>query len=76
MERPNLARKEALNPEEAIKHFNLSRRKFYDLIQQEGLPFLAYYIQRKLIIRAEFEKYLLEHPELKRRESYGRPKKR
>lgn len=76
MEKPNLERKEILNPEEAIRHFDLSRRKFYSLIQQEALPFMGYYVQRKLIIRVEFEKYLLEHPELKRSERCGRPKKR
>ena len=46
MERPNSARKEILNPEEAIRHFVLSRRKFYSLIQQEALPFMGYYVQR------------------------------
>lgn len=76
MERPNLERKEILNPQEAIKRFDLSNRKFYRLLQEDGLPFIAYYVQRKLIISVEFEKYLLEHPELKRREHGGRPKKR
>lgn len=75
MSRIDLARKDALNPQEAIEHFILSRRKFYELIKQEGLGFMAYYGERKLIIRTEFEKYLLTHPELRRKE-HGRPKKR
>lgn len=70
----DLARKDALNPQEAIEYFVLSRRKFYELIKQEGLCFMAYYGERKLIIRTEFAKYLLVHPELRRKE-HGRPKK-
>lgn len=75
MSRIDLGRKDALNPQEAIEYFVLSRRKFYELIKQEGLSFMAYYGERKLIIRTEFAKYLLEHPELRRKE-HGRPKKR
>lgn len=75
MSRIDLGRKDVLNPQEAIEHFVLSRRKFYALIKQEGLGFVAYYGERKLIIRTEFEKYLLQHPELRRMES-GWPKKR
>lgn len=74
MSRIDLGRKDALNPQEAIEYFVLSRRKFYELIKQEGLSFIAYYGERKLIIRNEFAKYLLEHPELRRKE-HGRPKK-
>lgn len=74
MSRIDLARKDVLNPQEAIEYFVLSRRKFYELIKQEGLCFMAYYGERKLIIRTEFEKYLFEHPELRRQE-HGRPKK-
>ena len=75
MSRIDLGRKDVLNPQEAIEHFVLSRRKFYELIKQDGLKFMAYYGERKLIIRTEFEKYLLQHPELRRMES-GWPKKR
>ena len=32
MARPNLAEKDILNPSEAIDYFVLSRRKFYDLL--------------------------------------------
>ena len=48
--------------------FVLSRRKFYDLLNNtDGEDFLAYYGERKLILRVAFEKYLLRHPELRRR---------
>ena len=32
MARPNLGEKDILNPEEAIKYWNLSRRKFYQFL--------------------------------------------
>ena len=68
MARPSLAEKDILNPSEAIDYFVLSRRKFYDLLKNTvGVDFLAYYGERKLILRVTFEKYLLHHPELKRR---------
>ena len=68
MTRPNLAEKNILNPSEAIDYFVLSRRKFYDLLKNtDGEDFLAYYGERKRILRVAFEKYLLHHPELRRR---------
>lgn len=68
MARPNLAEKDILNPSEAIDYFVLSRRKFYDLLKNtDGEDFLAYYGERKLILCVAFEKYLLHHPELRRR---------
>ena len=68
MARPSLAEKDILNPSEAIEYFVLSRRKFYDLLgNTDGEGFLAYYGERKLILRVAFEKYLLNHPELRRR---------
>ena len=60
MARPNLAEKDILNPSEAIDYFVLSRRKFYDLLKNtDGEDFLAYYGERKLILRVAFEKYLM-----------------
>ena len=60
MARPDLAEKDILNPSEAIEYFVLSRRKFYDLLNNtDGVDFLAYYGERKLILRVAFEKYLL-----------------
>ncbi|HAX08308.1 MAG TPA: DNA-binding protein [Butyrivibrio sp.] len=68
MARPDLAEEDILNPSEAIDYFVLSRRKFYDLLKNtDGENFLAYYGERKMILRATFEKYLLHHPELMRR---------
>ena len=64
MARPSLAEKDILNPSEAIEHFVLSRRKFYDLLNNtDG----EYYGERKLILRVAFERYLRNHPELRRR---------
>ena len=68
MARPDLAEKDILNPSEAIEYFVLSRRKFYDLLNNaDGEDFLAYYGERKLILRVAFERYLHNHPELRRR---------
>ena len=68
MARPNLSEKDILNPSEAIEYFVLSRRKFYDLLNSaDGEDFLAYYGERKLILRVAFERYLMNHPELRRR---------
>ena len=68
MARPSLAEKDILNPSETIDYFVLSRRKFYDLLKNtDGVDFLAYYAERKLILRVAFEKYLLHNPELRRR---------
>ena len=68
MARPDLGEKDILNPSEAIEYFVLSRRKFYDLLSNtDGEDFLAYYGERKLILRVAFERYLRNHPELMRR---------
>ena len=68
MARPDLGEKDILNPSEAIEHFVLSRRKLYDLLNNtDGEDFLAYYGERKLILRVAFERYLRNHPELRRR---------
>ena len=68
MARPDLAEKDILNPSETIEYFVLSRRKFYDLLNNtDGEDFLAYYGERKLILRVAFERYLRNHPELRRR---------
>lgn len=62
------SRKGYLNPSETIEYFVLSRRKFYDSLNNtDGEDFLAYYGERKLILRVAFERYLRNHPELRRR---------
>ena len=73
MVRPSLAEKGVLNPSEAIEYFVLSRRKFYYLLNNtDGEEFLAYYGERKLILRVAFERYLHNHPELRRLVSWQR----
>lgn len=70
MARPDLGEKDILNSSEAIEYFVLSRRKFYDLLNNnntDGEDFLAYYGERKLILRVAFERYLRNHPEPRRR---------
>ena len=50
---------------EALVLFGLSQRKFYKLLESTGLPFVAAYGKRKIIIRSELEAYLQARPELK-----------
>ena len=48
------------------RRMKASRRKFYDFLEKtDGGDFLAYYKERKLIIRFAFEKYLLQNPKVK-----------
>ena len=79
MKKPALSEKETLNPVEAAAFYNLSRRKFFRFLESdEKFPFLAFYKERKLIIRSEFEKYLEAHSEIKEGLKNGRspvPKK-
>ena len=66
MAKPRLEEKEFLNPEEAIRHWNFSSRKFYRFLDEtDGGMCLAYYKKRKLILREAFEKYLQENPTVK-----------
>jgi hypothetical protein len=66
MAKPNLAEKDVLNPQETIKYFNLSNRKFYKFLSEtDGGDFLAYYKERKLIIRVAFQRYLFQNPQIK-----------
>lgn len=68
MRRAEPKNKDLLNPAEAIDCFRLSRRKFYALLKKnKDNDFIVFYGSRKLIIRTAFEKYLLEHQELRRR---------
>lgn len=73
MSKPRLEDKVYLNPNEAINLFMLSRRKFHKLLKDNNnLDFIAMYGTRRLIVRTNFERYLKAHPELIRRENYGR----
>ena len=69
MQRAALENKDLLNPQEAIEHFRLSARKFHRLLKEKGEnDFIVLYGTRRLIIRIAFRRYLLQHPELKRRD--------
>lgn len=77
MAKPDLGEKDILNPEEAIRYWNLSRRRFYDFLEQtDGGDFIAYYKKRKLIIRLAFEKYLQRNPKEQEELENGRSRKR
>lgn len=77
MARPTLAEKDILNPSETIKLFNLSNRKFYKFLSEtDGGDFLAYYKERKLILRVAFEKYLMLNPEIKEELANGERRQR
>ena len=61
--------KDTMTVQETVAHYKLSRRKFYELLHQDGLDFIAFYYNgRRLILRTEFEKYLNKHPEIRMRE--------
>lgn len=77
MARPDLGEKDVLNPEEAIRYWNFSRRKFYQFLEQtDGGDYLAYYKKRTLIIRLAFEQYLYKNPKVKEELINGRSRKR
>jgi len=71
-----LGEKEYLNPQEAIKYWNLSNRKFYEFLKSGPYKFIALYGTRKLILRAEFDRYLKTHPEVKEALANGEPNKK
>lgn len=73
MKKPSLADKEVFNPSEAAEFYDLSRRRFFRMLEEaDGLPFVAMYKSRKLIIRSEFETFLRFHPETKEALKNGR----
>ena len=73
MTKPALADKSVFTTTEAAEFYNLSKPKFCKMLNEEaGLPFVAMYRKRRLIIRSEFEKFLRLHPEIK--EKLGRKK--
>ena len=69
----SLCDKEYLNPGEAIKHWNLSNRKFYSFLKKGPYSFVALYGTRKLIIRTAFDSYLKENPKVKEKLANGIP---
>lgn len=67
--RPSLENKDVMTVQETIDYYRLSRRKFYALLHEKGLTFVAfYYDNRRLILCRKLEKYLEKHPEIRRRE--------
>ena len=55
--RPPLENKDVMTVQEAIDYYRLSSRKFYALLHEKGLTFVAfYYNERRLILCREFEK--------------------
>ena len=59
MKKPALGDKDVFNPSEAAEFYGLSRRKFFRFLNEAtGLPFIAMYNTRTLILRAEFEAFL------------------
>lgn len=77
MAKPTLAEKDILNPSETIKLFNLSNRKFYKFLGETDCgDFLAYYKERKLILREAFERYLMFNPEIKEELANGESRQR
>jgi hypothetical protein len=59
--------KELITPAEAIDYYTLSWRKMGALMDTKNNFTVKYYDDRSLIIRREFEKYLMQHPELRRK---------
>ena len=73
----NVTEKDFMNQDEAAAFYNLSRRKFFRLLAtKEAAQFFAFYGQRKLIIRVEFEKYRRKNPQIKEALKNGKPRKR
>ena len=61
MKKPALAEKELLNPDEAIRLYGFSSRKFRRLLKQDP-PFVIMYNTRRLIRRTAFDAFLKAHP--------------
>ena len=71
MKRIPVQEKELITVEEAISYYNLIVVRFRKLVKEDGLSFtVRYFGNRTLLIRKELEKYLEEHPEI-RRDSHG-----
>ena len=73
MAKPNLGEKDILNPQEAIRYWNLSRRRFHAFLEKtDGGDFLAYYKKRTLIIGMAFEQYISTNSKAKKELNNGR----
>jgi hypothetical protein len=56
--KPTLADKDILTTAEAAIYFGLSAKKWYLFLEEGPQDFIAFYGDRKLIIKSDFEKYL------------------
>lgn len=66
MKKPELSEKTYLNVREAIELFGLSARKFTRFLKNgDHYSFLAYYHNRVLILREEFQRFLENKPKAK-----------
>lgn len=71
MKRVPVQEKELITVEEAVNHYSLIYGRFRKLVKEGNLSFtVRYFGNRTLLIRKELEKYLEEHPEV-RRDSRG-----
>lgn len=65
--------KDYLSPSEAAEYWNLSRRKFFEFLNQNArTDYMAFYKGRKLIVREAFDTFLKANPEVKEGLSNGR----
>ena len=71
-----LGEKAYLNPQEAIRYWNLSNRKFRIFLEKGSYRFVALYGSRKLILREAFEQYLKTHPQIREELKNGEPNKK
>ena len=66
MKKPELSEKTYLNVREAIELFGLSARKFTRFLKNgDHYSFLAFYHNRVLILRDEFQRFLENEPKAK-----------
>ena len=63
--RTRIEDKEILNPDETIRLYKLSNRKFRRFLAEERRSFVLTYSNRNLVIRAKFEKYLEHNPKIR-----------
>ncbi len=71
MKKVPVQEKELITVEEAMNYYNLIVVRFRKLLKEENLSFtVRYFGNRTLLIRKELERYLEEHPEV-RREVHG-----
>lgn len=63
--RTRIEDKEILNPDETIRLYKLSNRKFRRFLAEERRSFVLTYSNRNLVIRSKFEEYLEQNPRIR-----------